>query len=215
VGGVADDALECRSGRSAVLDYVRSNCFLYFGWRDSCSGCVTDPDKWGRTNDAACDVGVGVNNTCTAATLGSEAVNLVGLNTSGDVNNDDKFYVGFHCLAAPSDGGTASGSCPSGQLVTAVDASGSLTCASAASAVEQYVEQSCALYFGWRDSCGSCTSAPSRWGRVSDALCTNGAGSTNTCTLPTLGTEAVRVFGLNTGGDVGGDDKFYFGFECQ
>ena len=56
------------------------------------------PEKWGRTNATICENGMGGNNTCQTATLGTETVQLFGLNTEGDVNGDDKFYVGLLCL---------------------------------------------------------------------------------------------------------------------
>jgi hypothetical protein len=34
---------------------------------------------------------------CLSSILGGQAVNLLGVNTDGDVGNDDKFYVGFAC----------------------------------------------------------------------------------------------------------------------
>ena len=105
---------------------------------------------------------------------------------------------------------TSNQSCPAGSYVQGIDATGSVVCASLA----DYVNQSCHLYFGWRDACDGCTTAPAKWGRVSAAACSNGAGVDNTCQTPTLGTEDVTLFGLNTDGDVDATDKFYVGLKC-
>jgi hypothetical protein len=215
VTGLTGDSLTCTSGRSAVLTYVRSYCSIYLGWRDTCTACTTPPDRWGRANDTSCDVGVGPGNSCQPLPLGIETVNLFGMNTGGDVNGDDKFYTTFHCAGAPGDAGPTMGVCPPGQLVTGIDATGTLQCGSAGAAVERYARQQCFVYSGWRDSCNACTTAPAKWGRVNDTTCMNGTGANNTCTDATLGSESLRLFGLNTAGTVGADDKFYTGFRCE
>jgi len=87
------DAVDAR-----IRDYVNANCRIYFGWRDSCSGCTSSPEKWGYASQAACANGLGANNTCTAPNLGGVVVQTFGLNTGGDVDDSDKFYVGLACL---------------------------------------------------------------------------------------------------------------------
>jgi hypothetical protein len=216
--GVGDGSVTCARASDAVLAYARQNCFMYLGWRDSCNDCSDAPMKWGRANDAVCDAGVGLNGSCNAHTLGPETVNLAGVNTGddgrGDVNDDDKFYVALHCAGAQANSGNASGTCPAGQLVTGINSNGTLACASPAPAIEQALRQGCWVYLGWRDSCGNCTSI-SKWGRVSADACDNGTGSNSTCLVATLGTESVRLFGLNPDGDVTNDDKFYLGLRCD
>src|SRR5262249_33064048 len=44
-----------------------ADCSVYFGWRDSCDGCTTDPAKWGFVSGGSCTNGVGADNTCTMA----------------------------------------------------------------------------------------------------------------------------------------------------
>jgi hypothetical protein len=100
--------------------------------------------------------------------------------------------------------------CPAGSYVQGIDATGTVVCASLAS----FVNQSCHLYLGWRDACDGCTTAPAKWGRVSAAACTNGAGADNTCQTPTLATEEVTLFGLNVDGAVDDSDKLYIGLKC-
>jgi hypothetical protein len=215
VTALSDATLTCTSGQRAVLTYVRSHCSIYLGWRDGCGGCNTIPERWGRANDTSCDVGVGSSNSCAPVSLGTESVNIFGMNTGGAVDGSDKFYVTFHCAGAPGDAGPVASICPPGQLVTGVNGNGTLQCASADVAIERYARQHCFLYSGWRDSCGSCTSAPAKWGRANDTICMNGAGTNDTCTDAMLGAESVRLFGLNTEGTVNNDDKFYTGFRCE
>jgi hypothetical protein len=71
---------------------------MYFGWRNDCKGCDYPPSKWGRVNHDACQLGTGANDTCQTAWLGGKAVNLFGLNTDGDVGEDDKFWIGMKCF---------------------------------------------------------------------------------------------------------------------
>ena len=215
VAGLSEQGLTCTSGQRAVLAYARQHCSIYFGWRDECGGCTTAPARWGRANDDSCDVGIGAANSCSSLALGTENVNLFGMNTGGKVDDNDKFYVAFHCAGAAGDAGPVGNACPPGQLVTGINPDATLQCASASAAIERYARQHCFVYSGWRDSCGGCTSAPTKWGRVNDTVCANGAGINNTCTDGMLGTEPVRLFGLNTAGTVGNDDKFYAGFRCE
>jgi hypothetical protein len=215
VTGRSGAGLTCTSGPGAVLTYVRAHCSIYLGWRDNCGNCTTPPDRWGRANDDSCDVGIGPGNSCTPASLGTESVNLFGMNTGGVVDGNDKFYVAFHCAGAPGDAGPTSSICPAGQLVTAVNGNETIQCASGGAAIERYARQHCFVYAGWRDSCNACTTAPAKWGRVNDTICENGVGLNDTCSDATLGTESVRLFGLNTEGAVNDDDKFYAGFRCE
>ena len=105
--------------------------------------------------------------------------------------------------------------CPAGTMLTGIDANGSIRCTSFAEAAKAYVNQNCYIYFGWRDSCDGCGSAPAKVGRVSDASCTNLAGGDNSCITPSIGGRNVRMYGVNTDGDVNGDDKFYVGLKCH
>jgi hypothetical protein len=89
--------LVCAGAASFVEGYVRGSCNLFFGWLDNCNGCSSAPSKWGKTNDTACLNGAGTDDTCTTAVLGTETVNLFGLNTDGGVDDNDKFYMGLSC----------------------------------------------------------------------------------------------------------------------
>jgi hypothetical protein len=42
--------------------------------------------------------GAGLDNTCASVVLGADTVSLFGLSTDGDVNDDDKFFVGLQCM---------------------------------------------------------------------------------------------------------------------
>jgi len=207
--------VECAPIDQAALAAINQNCSVYLGWRDNCDGCMTAPAKWGATSAASCANGAGADNTCTTPALpapeGSE-VSLFGLNTDGEVNGDDKFYFGWHCV--PPGDEHVSGPCPAGTFLWAISPSG-LECVTAADAIAGYARTGCTMYAGWRDSCDGCTDPPAKWGRVTSETCQNGAGAANTCTVPTLAGETVNTFGLNTDGDVDGNDKFYLGFKCQ
>jgi hypothetical protein len=215
VTGLEGDALVCSQAELAVLGAVRASCELYFGWRDGCDGCTSAPDRWGRVGPTGCTVGAGATTTCTTPALGGESVPMLGVNTGGDVDGNDKFYVALRCSEPNPVMGPATGSCPPGQLVTSLAADGTLGCESPAPLVDTLVEDHCSLYFGWADSCNACTSAPSKWGRVRDGFCTNDLGVDNTCAQTVLGGETLQMFGLSTDGDVGGDDKFYVGLRCE
>jgi hypothetical protein len=81
-----------------VRDYVNANCYLYIGWRDSCSGCTDAPVKFARTRglEPACSV-TGGDSSCASFTLFDRTLPMAGLNTDGDVNDDDKFWFGLVC----------------------------------------------------------------------------------------------------------------------
>ncbi|MEZ4400324.1 MAG: hypothetical protein R3B06_09920 [Kofleriaceae bacterium] len=214
ITGRAGTAWMCAPLAEAVVGYVGSQCAVYLGWQDSCDGCTTPPTKWGHANDAGCASGAGANGTCTAATLAGETVNLFGLNTGGDVDGNDKLHVGLAC-AAPSTAPTSSRTqCPDGQFVTGTQADGSFDCADPAAAAAAYVDTHCALFFGWRDSCDACTQGPAKWGGTGPSSCALGVGADDTCTTMTLGGVSLPMFGLNTDGDVNGDDTLYLGLRC-
>jgi hypothetical protein len=214
LSSVGVDGEECVTARGAIAEYLRTSCTLYYGWRDSCDGCTTAPSKWGRVSSTACNNGTGTNNSCTVPTLGAQGVRLFGLNTDGDVNDDDKFYLGLQCTGATTATQTVADTCPAGQLVVGRDSAGQILCASPVPAAEVVVQNGCYLYQGYRDNCGGCSDAPSKWGRTSQNACNNGTGAANTCTIPSLGGTSVRMFGINTDGDVDDNDKFYFGTRC-
>jgi hypothetical protein len=160
-------------------------------------------------------MGVGAGNTCTTPMLGGKAVQLFGLSTGGDVDDNDKLYIGMRCEPADAATSTAMGECPPGQFVTGIEADGTLACAAPAPLAAGYFKDHCTLYFGFQDGCGGCTTAPTKWGRARDGLCTNDLGANNTCQTALLGGASVELFGLNTDGDVNDDDKLYVGFRCD
>ena len=212
--GLESGELLCQDLGEVAAAYVGGSCELFTGWRDSCGSCGLAPSKWGRVTTGGCANGVGADNTCTTPTLGADTVDTFGLNTDGDVNDDDKFYFGLGCAPATPATSTADTVCPAGEVMIGVEADGSITCDDFAAQVQAVFESDCYLYAGWRDSCSSCSPPPARWGRVSATACENGLGGTNTCTTDTLGGTMLHLFGLNTGGNVNDDDKFYFGLSC-
>jgi hypothetical protein len=193
---------------------IADHCSVYLGWRDSCDGCATPPAKWGRASTASCTPGVGTNNTCTMPSLGGAAVHMLGLDLDGDMDGNDKLYGGLDCSADTSTGDGVV-PCPAGQIVDGFNGT-AFTCSPFAKLVINYVQTSCSLYMGWQDNCDGCVNPPVKWGSTSEAACMNGAGADNTCIEPTpLGMEMVRLFGLNTDGDVDGNDKLHVGLRCD
>ena len=214
VTGVSGGNVTCTKASAAVLGFVRGSCSVYYGISDGCTGCSTPPTKWGFAGDAGCQNGAGADSTCVTATLGGQSVNLFGLNPDGDVDDNDKIFVGLHCEPHTAATSMAPSDCPAGQFVTGVHADGSVDCASPSPSVAAAFSDACHLYFGWQDDCDGCTTAPVKWGSVTDGGCTLGVGANDTCSQPTLGGKAVNLFGLNPGGDVDDNDKLHFGFTC-
>jgi hypothetical protein len=208
--GVNGGSLVCTPIGSIVRDWVNENCYVYYGWRDSCDACLSPPAKWGRTSDVFCEFGAGLANVCITPSLGGETVHLWGLNPEGDVDGNDKLYVGFHCTEPPS---SPPGQCPAGQFVSSINGS-TVSCSPIGSAAQAVVNQDCSLYAGSNDNCDGCQTPPAKWGQVNDSACLNGAGANNTCIQPVLGPDTIRMFGLNTDGDVNNDDQLYLGMHC-
>jgi hypothetical protein len=213
--GVSEGSVTCSTIDEAIVAYVKERCALYLGWRDSCNGCTTVPSKWGRAGDAICDV-TGADSNCLPHALGTETVNLVGINTDGDVGGDDKFHIGMFCAASANAVAPASGSCPAGSFVTGVETDGSVACSDAAGAIADAVRGQCRVYWGWRDSCSSCTNAPAKWGWASSTSCGHGAGADSSCQTATdpWDGNTIQLFGLNTDGDVDSNDRFFMGLVC-
>ncbi len=93
-GFSATGAPQCTS----LGSYINANCTLYFGWRDTCDGCTSGPAKVGSVTGNDCTNLAGSNGTCISADLGSDrGVRMLGINTDGDVNEDDKFFIGIRC----------------------------------------------------------------------------------------------------------------------
>ena len=207
--------MRCQSLAETVVSYVSSQCQIFLGWQDSCDGCITAPTKWGHAGDAGCTNGIGTDDTCSDTTLGTEHMPMFGLNTDGDVDDNDKFHIGLVCAPAAGTTATTTSICPPGQFVVGVATDGSFECQSAAPIISSYITDHCTLYLGWSDNCNGCTTPPTKWGTARIGACANGTGANDTCTTFTLGADQVAMFGLNTDGNVDANDTFYFGFTCQ
>lgn len=213
--GMNGKAVTCARATESMLGYVRESCSLYFGQRDDCDGCTLPPARWGRVSSTSCDKGVGSGNTCIQTTLGGSSVTLLSLGIDGDVDGNDKLYLGMHCIAPQAQKSQGNKTCPKGQFISAIEADGSLTCESPAATVASFVSSRCELTFGVRDACDGCSLPPAKWGRVRDGACDGGEGANDTCVMATLGSDAVTLFGLNTVGDMDDNDKLYIGVRCE
>jgi hypothetical protein len=209
----ATGALGCTAIDDATATAVRARCSIYLGFRDSCDGCTDPPAKWSRSSPIGCSPGVGAGNACVSATLDDPEtpVEHATVDLDGNVNGDDKLYTTIHCVAAPRDPRPAP--CAPGWAISGRNGDAWM-CTPISEAAIAYVGGGCAVHLGWRDSCDGCTTAPSKWGAASDAACSNGEGTDDTCTTTTLDGESVHLFGLNLDGDTDGNDKLYLGLAC-
>lgn len=206
--------MTCTTFDTATAIAVRSRCSVYLGQHDSCDGCTDPPTKWSKSDPLGCAAGTGAGNTCVSATLDDPGtpVELATLDLEGDVNDDDKLYTGLHCITVARP--LAPAPCAPGWAITGRRGD-SWWCAPIAEAAIGYVRSRCSVYLGWNDSCNGCSSPPTKWGHANDVECVSGAGTNGTCTTTTLAGETVKLFGLNTDGDVDGNDKFHIGLSCD
>jgi hypothetical protein len=211
VGFDGSGTIQCAPIGAEVPPAVNAACDVFVGIRDNCGSCSTAPAKWGRVSGAACANGTGVDNTCSTSTIGGQNVGLFGLNTDGDVDENDKLYMGFVCDAGVA--GEGPGPCDPGEVVVGWDGA-TATCASAGAFAQDFVRGSCSIYLGWRDECDGCTSAPAKWGWAGSTGCNVGSGAGNTCVTTTLTPDDVPLLGIDLDGDFDGNDKLYFGVRC-
>lgn len=206
----------CSNLASVVSEWGRESCGVYFGWRDSCPECSETPAKWVYADASDCSSGAGDNNVCVGINVDGRVVNLAGLNTDGDVNTDDSFYLSVGCVESePSSNEGVAGDCPAGEFVTAIAMDGSVTCTAADALISDYVQGGCYSYFGTRDQCSDCTDPPERWAASASGEC--GESSQNALCAPhELGMAPTQFMSVVTPrGNVGGDDKFYVGYSCR
>jgi len=215
VGVQTDGRVTCASLASVAAEAARENCHVYFGWNDACSNCTSPPGKWGRTATTSCEHGMGLDSLCLQPMdLGGTQFQLYGLDLDGDVDENDKFYVGMQCDVVEGAPVTASFDCPAGTFVTEITDAGGVTCTPVDPIVAGAFAEGCTLHLGWADACNGCTTGPTRRGQVKSNLCINGVGANNICQTAMLGTNTVELFGLTTGGNVDTNDTFFVGLEC-
>lgn len=214
VGFDAGGTITCSSLDAVTRSAVNDNCSVYFGWSDACDDCTTTPVKFGFAGPAECRSS-GTDGTCALYTLDGTSLRMYGLNTDGTVNGDDKFNVGFHCDDVTPTTSTGTGMCPAGQFLVGLEADGSLDCTTADSAILDYAGDECSTYLGWRDSCDGCTTDPIKSGRANDSTCRVFTGADCDCTTHTLDGTPVRMFGLNTDGNVDGNDMIHASLACD
>jgi hypothetical protein len=216
IGFNTSGVIQCATLDAISQAAVHDRCRMYYGWRDNCgSTCISAPTSWGYTTQNACGTAVGLDNTCNMHTLGLNEVRMFGLAPQGDVDSNDRFYYGLHCANGASTTTTTSGMCPPGAFITSMNSDGTFVCAAAEQAVVSAVRNTCRLYAGWHDNCNGCTTLPQRYGYVTHNGCTNLLGTSNNCNQYALDGTNVWLFGLNTGGDVDGNDQLRMGFFCS
>jgi hypothetical protein len=115
----------------------------------------------------------------------------------------------------PGDVGGATSHCNPGEFATSVAPGNQVVCAPIETVTRTAVDDHCSIYAGWNDSCDGCVTSPAKWGFAGGDRCINGLGGDDTCTTPNLGGQTVRMFGLNTDGDVNGDDKLHISLHCK
>ena len=208
-------ALSCGNATAGILDALRDHCQVTVGARDSCDGCTDPPLQWGQASTLQCNVGGGASTTCQMATLGGDTMNLLGVDFEGDVDGNDKLYMGLGCSNSTTMPALGVAKCPAGQYATGINAEGQLDCAPVDALAIAYFQNHCNIYVGWTDACNGCLGVPTKWGFTSSAACQNGAGLDDSCTVATLGTDMVRLFGINFDGDVNDDDTIFVGLYCE
>ena len=97
IGTNADGSFQCADPAATFAAYVGAHCSLFLGWHDSCDACTEAPTKWGQVGTGSCANGAGADDTCTEMNLGDATVQMFGLSTDGDVNDDDTLYIGLRC----------------------------------------------------------------------------------------------------------------------
>ncbi|MEM9873451.1 MAG: hypothetical protein AAF928_01060 [Myxococcota bacterium] len=212
-----DGRLVCDRPRGQIQTLLRERASLLFGYRDICGeNCSSPPAKWGTVTSTACTDGAGADNNCTTQSVGGNMVEWFGLNVDGDVDNNDRFYLGLHIEASVDDAAPEPGPCAPGAWMVGVETDGRITCSALAPPALERARAQCHVYFGWNDGCSSCTSPPGKWGRTASVGCEHGVGTNGLC-LPeeTYDGTSYRVYGLNVDGDVDDNDKFYFGLQCD
>jgi hypothetical protein len=213
VSVTVDGYVECMPSDRLIANYVRNHCSVLLGWRDGCDGCTQPPSKWGSQRGHDCIDGAGADNACGGPLLGGQWVTTIGINTDGDVDDNDTFFVGLYCDDAAARDLAAETRCPFGTLLSGVNEDGTLRCTSTDAAVAPVVQQACRLTFGYRDGCSGCTDPPTKWGTTGSSGCN--AGTSSTCGSHQLGGTSVDLLGIRTDGDVDGNDKFYVGLSCE
>jgi hypothetical protein len=202
----------CLPAERMVAEYVRDHCSLYLGWRDGCSSCPDPPSKWGKQRGHDCQVS-GSDSVCGAPFVGARWVTMVGINTDGDVDDNDRFFVGLHCSEGSVDEVSAPDRCPFGTLLIGINDDGTLRCASPSPDIAPAVIDACRLVFGYRDSCNGCTDPPVKWGSTGTNDCQPTQSSS--CAAHMLDGVSVNLLSLVSDGDVDGNDKFYVGLTCR
>jgi len=92
IGGINTNSLTINGQdvNQMIRTWVRSNCRVELGWRDSCGSCVNAPSRVVSSyGNGSCGPFSGGEALCRSG--------WAGLGTDGNVNNDDVFYIRLVC----------------------------------------------------------------------------------------------------------------------
>jgi hypothetical protein len=99
IGINSNGGINCSPINGIVRGYIEQNCFIYLGWRDGCEAGCTTVDKVGRVSENDCtNISGNGDNTCQTQTINGVSVRTFGLSFEGDVDDNDKLFVGLECL---------------------------------------------------------------------------------------------------------------------
>ncbi len=215
-GGVIAELFAGEAGCAAlaprIVEAANEHCALGFGWLNECADCDDPPQKVGVVG-GRCEVLAGDHSECATQFLAGVGapgeLELLGINTDGDVGPDDRLFAGFGCAAIEelTEGGTR---CPEGMVAVGVDPLTGLRCSPIDLAVANWASEHCLATLAWAE-CENCAVSPTL------SVGANAAGCTNTSHCPTIetGGGSFSLGALHPGHSIDGNDTFYLSLACD
>ncbi len=87
--------LICASPLPDAAVTLNASCRVFVGYRNECQTCTDPPARWAHASGLDCVPGP--SSACIDATLNGTLVHLASFGLTGDVNDNDRFYLGFRC----------------------------------------------------------------------------------------------------------------------